>query len=186
MQLSTTTSDSKSEKEVRKDFGRKNLLTSPSNASVKASRFAVEYWRKRVFRPTYGRDAEVLEWYAQIQYRGRREKVGLGTNSDGANPEGGLILSGSTLYGTAHGGGPTDDGTVFALSLAPLLGIALTNNQVVLSWPAWAPAFTLQTTTNLVPPRVWTTNSTPPAIVNGQFTMTNYISSTQQFYRLSQ
>ena len=31
--------------------------------------------------------------------------IGGGTNSDGANPNGGLILSGNTLYGTTSGGG---------------------------------------------------------------------------------
>jgi len=38
------------------------------------------------------------------------------TNSDGANPEAGLILSGNTLYGTAYSGGTNDNGTVFAVS----------------------------------------------------------------------
>ena len=37
-----------------------------------------------------------------------------GTNSDGANPVAGLILSGNTLYGTASGGGTNGFGTVFA------------------------------------------------------------------------
>jgi uncharacterized repeat protein (TIGR03803 family) len=110
--------------------------------------------------------------------------------SDGRSPAAGLILSGDTLYGTTSypeiNLAPGNPGTVFALSLAPSLGIAPTGNQVVLSWPGWAPAFALQTTTNLVSPRVWTTNSTPPAIVNGQFTVTNSISGTKQFYRLSQ
>src|SRR5437868_13539886 len=35
------------------------------------------------------------------------------TNNDGANPYGGLILSGSTLYGTASAGGSWGKGTVF-------------------------------------------------------------------------
>jgi uncharacterized repeat protein (TIGR03803 family) len=38
------------------------------------------------------------------------------TNSDGANPYGGLILSGSRLYGTAVDGGSSGNGTVFALN----------------------------------------------------------------------
>src|ERR1017187_8892206 len=36
--------------------------------------------------------------------------------TDGANPSGGLILSGNTLYGTAGGGGSWGSGTVFALN----------------------------------------------------------------------
>ncbi len=38
------------------------------------------------------------------------------TNSDGANPEAGLILSGNTLYGTAYHGGNSGFGTVFAVN----------------------------------------------------------------------
>lgn len=38
------------------------------------------------------------------------------TNSDGANPFCVLAISGSTLYGTASGGGTNGDGTVFALN----------------------------------------------------------------------
>jgi uncharacterized repeat protein (TIGR03803 family) len=41
---------------------------------------------------------------------------GYGTNSDGASPYAGLILSGNTLYGTALVGGPSGSGTVFALN----------------------------------------------------------------------
>jgi uncharacterized repeat protein (TIGR03803 family) len=42
----------------------------------------------------------------------------LSTNSDGANPQAGLILSGNTLYGTATGGGTNGNGTVFAITTA--------------------------------------------------------------------
>jgi uncharacterized repeat protein (TIGR03803 family) len=38
------------------------------------------------------------------------------TNSDGALPQSGLILSGNTLYGTASEGGTNGSGTVFALN----------------------------------------------------------------------
>ena len=41
----------------------------------------------------------------------------LATNSDGANPLGGLILSGNTLYGTASYGGAWGNGTVFAVNI---------------------------------------------------------------------
>jgi len=41
---------------------------------------------------------------------------GEGTNSDGVNPVGGLVLSGHTLYGTAIQGGSAGWGTVFALN----------------------------------------------------------------------
>ena len=41
---------------------------------------------------------------------------GYGTNGDGAGPNGGLILSGNTLFGTAQSGGSAGWGTVFAVN----------------------------------------------------------------------
>jgi len=41
---------------------------------------------------------------------------GTSTNSDGASPEAGLTVSGSTLYGTASEGGSKGNGTVFSVS----------------------------------------------------------------------
>jgi uncharacterized repeat protein (TIGR03803 family) len=38
------------------------------------------------------------------------------TNSDGSTPRGSLVLSGSTLYGTASGGGGADAGTIFKIN----------------------------------------------------------------------
>jgi hypothetical protein len=61
---------------------------------------------------------------------------------------------------------------------------------LILTWPTNYAGFdytgyTLQSTTNLGSP-VWTTNSPTPVVVNGQNTVTNPISGTQEFYRLSQ
>lgn len=39
-----------------------------------------------------------------------------GTNSDGANPDGGLFLSAETLYGAAYAGGSANQGTVFRVN----------------------------------------------------------------------
>jgi uncharacterized repeat protein (TIGR03803 family) len=110
--------------------------------------------------------------------------------SDGANPEAGLVLSGNTFYGTANKGGSEGYGTLFSLSLPPvsppLLTINLSGTNVVLTWPTSSTAFTLQFTTNLGLPAIWITNSSAPVLVNGQNTVTNAISSAQQFYRLTQ
>ena len=110
-----------------------------------------------------------------------------GTNSDGGYPVGGLILSGKTLYGTTHIGGSWGSGTVFSLSLPPprLIARPLGGN-LGLMWPTNAPGFILQSTTNLGPSAIWTTNLPAPAVVNGRYTVTNPISGTQQFFRLIQ
>jgi uncharacterized repeat protein (TIGR03803 family) len=104
--------------------------------------------------------------------------------SDGAWPIA-VTLSGSTLYGTTQSGGNSGSGTVFALNLVPTLGIATVGSQVVLSWPAWSPNFSLQTTTNLASP-AWAPVFLPQVLVNGQNMVTNPISGNQQFYRLIQ
>jgi hypothetical protein len=114
------------------------------------------------------------------------------TNSDGAHPNAALLLSGNTLYGTAYNGGDpgvnVEYGTVFSLALgsAPQLNITPSGTNVILTWTNTASGFTLESTTNLVPLVVWTTNSTAPVVISGQNTVTNPISGTQKFYRLSQ
>ena len=119
----------------------------------------------------------------------------LNSGSGGAHPIGGLILSGNTLFGTASGGYNSGgdfsgNGTVFSITLPspPQLRIIRSAGNVILSWPTNAAGltFTLQSTTNLVSPAVWTTVSPSSVVVNGQNTVTNPISGTQQFYRLSQ
>ena len=111
--------------------------------------------------------------------------------SDGANPFAGLILLGNVLYGTAHNGGSTGNGTVFSLSFATQLTIMPSGASVILTWPTNNAGFdytrfTLQSTTNLVSPAVWTTVSPGPVFIDGQNAVTNTISGTQQFYRLAQ
>src|SRR5207247_4674528 len=113
------------------------------------------------------------------------------TNSDGANPYAGLFLSGNILYGTAANGGSSGFGTVFSLSFRPQLTIIPSGANVILMWPTISRGFiydefTLQSTTNLGSSAVWTTVSPEPIVVNGQNTVTNPVSGTQQFYRLSQ
>jgi uncharacterized repeat protein (TIGR03803 family) len=108
------------------------------------------------------------------------------TNSDGIYPYAGLTLSGNFLYGAAHWGGESGNGTVFALSLpVPRLTIIRSGSNFVLTWPTNATDFTLQSTTNLVRLEVWTTVSPGPLIAGGQNAVTNPVSGTLRFYRLS-
>jgi uncharacterized repeat protein (TIGR03803 family) len=103
------------------------------------------------------------------------------TNSDGAYPYAGLIVSGNTLYGTAGWGGSSGKGTVFSLSLAsgPQLNIASVGNQSVLFWPASATNYVLQSTTNLSSPNWVTASDAVPVIA---VTVTN--TSPARFFRL--
>ena len=115
--------------------------------------------------------------------------------SEGALPLGGLALSGNTLFGTASiGGAGRNDtgfmgsGTVFSLMFQPRLTITPSGASVVLTWPTTVAGldyigFTVQTATNLTSP-VWTTTLSAPEVVNGQFTVTNPITGSQEFFRL--
>ena len=113
------------------------------------------------------------------------------TNSDGANPNAGLILSGNTFYGTASAGGLGGDGTVFGLSFpSPQLNITPYGTNVNVMWPSGVAGFsysgyTLQSTTNLALPG-WTAISSAPVVVNGQNSVTNPVSGKHMFFRLSQ
>ncbi len=68
----------------------------------------------------------------------------------------------------------------------PRLTIIRSGANVILTWPTDAAGFTLQSTTNLVSPAVWSSVSSGPVVVNGQNAVTNSVSGTQKFYRLSQ
>lgn len=112
------------------------------------------------------------------------------TNRDGANPRGGLAMSGNTLFGTTIQGGAFGNGTVFSISLAvtqPQLSINLVGGNAILTWPTNATNFSLQSTADLVPPLSWTSIASPPfVVVGGLNTFTNPLSGTMQFFRLSQ
>jgi uncharacterized repeat protein (TIGR03803 family) len=133
------------------------------------------------------------------------------TNSDGANPQAGLILLGNTLYGTAALGSSSGNGTVFAVntdgsgfmnlhnfSVPPLpipqLTISLAGTNVLLTWPStfrWLSSahslfssYHLQSSTNLGPFSVWSNVFPPPVLVNGQKVVADPHTGAQQFYRL--
>ena len=101
--------------------------------------------------------------------------------SDGADPLADLLQANNgNLYGTAAGGGASGKGAVFELSLSPpALNILFDGRQSVLSWPAWANNYVLQSTTNLPSPN-WATvsNATPGTVI----TVTNSLPA--QYFRL--
>src|SRR5260370_1341530 len=64
-------------------------------------------------------------------------------NSEGANPNAGLILSNNTLYGTTRYGGISGNGTVFRLSLGPQAPVAFANVSPLFAIPGGTNLFIL-------------------------------------------
>ena len=91
-------------------------------------------------------------------------------------------LSGVTAIaaGEAH--------TVALLGTGWEMGVPLllrsSGNEMILSWPANATGFTLQSTLNLTPPSTWLDVTNPPTVLGGLFTVTNTASGGAQFFRL--
>ena len=107
----------------------------------------------------------------------------------GSNPSLALVVYAASGKGITVPAGTATAGFFFAGLLPvslPMLAIIRSGSNVVLTWPTNAAGFTLQSTTNLVSPAVWTTNLPSPVIANGQNTVSNSISGPQKFYRLSQ
>jgi uncharacterized repeat protein (TIGR03803 family) len=108
--------------------------------------------------------------------------------NDGATPVAELVQgSDGSFYGTTHYGGTNNLGTIFRLTIVPpQLAIVPAEANVILSWPTNATGFTLESTFNLGAAAVWNTNSTAPVVISGQNTVTNPITGSQQFFRLTQ
>jgi uncharacterized repeat protein (TIGR03803 family) len=135
---------------------------------------------------TDGTGFATLYNFSFMQYSGSHY-----TNEDGAIPQGAVTVSGNTLYGTTASGGSAGSGTVFSLTFSPQLQVVPLGTEVILRWPTnYAgfdySGFALQSSMNLGPSPIWATNSLRPVVVNGQYAVTNPITGTQQFYRLSQ
>ena len=103
--------------------------------------------------------------------------------TDGAWPYSGLVLSGNTLFGAASSANNSGVGTVFALTLMPPLGIATASNQIVLSWPIWAPNCSLQTSTNLSSGN-WSNVADGITIVGTNYVFTKTMNGHAAFFRL--
>jgi len=71
-----------------------------------------------------------------------------------------------------------------AMNSAPTLQAQISGSSFVLSWPASAADYVLETSTNLTAAISWTTVTDTPAIVNLQCLVTNQISGSARFYRL--
>jgi hypothetical protein len=69
--------------------------------------------------------------------------------------------------------------------IQPPLTLVYARTNVILMWPTNFSGFTLQSTTNFVPPAIWAPVSSTVVVVSTNNVVTNDISSNLKFYRLS-
>jgi hypothetical protein len=101
--------------------------------------------------------------------------------TDTADPDGDGV---DNFHEWLAGSDPTNP-----FSFPPLLTLipyGVPPSGIILTWPTNAFGFTLQSTTNLGSPSVWSTNSPAPVVIGGQNVITNPITGPQQFFRLKQ
>ena len=67
----------------------------------------------------------------------------------------------------------------------PMLSLARSGSNLIITWPTNFSGFTLQSVTNLISSVTWSNVSPSPSIVNGQYTVTNALTGARRFYRLT-
>jgi hypothetical protein len=95
----------------------------------------------------------------------------------------GLIYSGNTLYGTTSSDG-MGSGTVFSILVPPKLSVALSWQNILVTWPTNAVGFNLQSATTLANGGDWQDSATVPTQINGQNVVSMGITNPASFYRL--
>jgi hypothetical protein len=66
----------------------------------------------------------------------------------------------------------------------PTLSVEESSGNFLVLWPATAPDYLLQSTTDLSPPQVWTTVSQPPVLTNGEYLVTVSATNPATLFRL--
>jgi Subtilase family/CARDB/Bacterial Ig domain len=107
-----------------------------------------------------------------------------GTNAWTVNGVG-LQTGTNVITVTAHdAAGNIGQATLNTIYGLPILNFSQNGNKIVLNWPTNAVGFELEYATNL-PTTNWFIDSSSPYIVNGQYTVTNTVSTGTRFYRLA-
>jgi len=96
------------------------------------------------------------------------------------------IWTNSFVVADSQGAAAANTAQILYIGVLPpvLLNIALTNNQVLLSWPSSAGNFGLQVTTNFIASASWATVANAPATNGSTISVSLPVTRTNQFFRL--
>jgi uncharacterized repeat protein (TIGR03803 family) len=109
------------------------------------------------------------------------------TNTDGANPSGTLLkASDGKFYGLTSAGGTNGSGTIFSFAPPVVLQVSASNGSVMLSWPASATNFVLETSDALSAGSVWTPLTSNISMVSNHFILFLAATNNTAFFRLHQ
>ncbi len=100
-----------------------------------------------------------------------------------ANFFGQVVVATDRIFAVDGNNGVVAFAITNAPAVVPRLTAALSNGQIILSWPSSATGYILESTSSLSPIS-WSTNSTPVVPQNGSNTVTENASGNTKFYRL--
>jgi hypothetical protein len=122
--------------------------------------------------------------YAGV-YGGSGEDLGYGIALD---PVANVYLTGETASTdfSSEGFGGTKDAFVLKIAVEPTLKISAASTNVLLTWPIYAPEFTVQVNTNLLTTNGWQSVAFTPEATNLSYVVTLPKTNAMQFFRLIQ
>jgi hypothetical protein len=101
-------------------------------------------------------------------------------------PNNATFFQSGYTWRVSYVGGTGNDVTLTTLAASqPALNVSVSNSLLQLSWPDWASAYALHSTTNLAPPSAWAPVTNTPVLGGGQWSVGLPVSPAgNQFFRL--
>jgi hypothetical protein len=109
---------------------------------------------------------------------------GPGTNDLGTYPEFGQSLVPPVAQSGVLAIAAGNFHTVAIVTPVVPLTVSRSGNELITSWRSSALGFTLQSTTNLSPPVLWTDVTNAPVVISEHFVVTNAFTGAARYYRL--